>query len=145
MLDSNYAGSIPAPLFFCELLLILGVIVLLNDSQYKCIELMITGEFTQKQIAEKINVTEKTICEWKKLDEFKKEKEKLLRESFSDVAPKVKAELYRLALKAESEQVKLNAIKDILDRAGLKPTDKQEIDLGNKEDKPFKVEIEVLE
>jgi len=35
---------------------------------------------------------------------------------------------YRLAMEAESEAVRLNACRDLLDRAGYKPADKQIID-----------------
>lgn len=46
---------------------------------------------------------------------------------FNNIAEKVASNLYHLALNAESEQVQLGAGKDILDRAGFKPVDKQEI------------------
>lgn len=118
---------------------------MLTDQQYKCIELLIEGQLTQKEIASTLKITEQTICNWKKVDDFKKEKERLLRESFRDVAPKMKIELVNLALKARNEQVRLSALKDILDRAGLKPTDKTELDIGNKDDKPFEVNIKVVE
>ena len=35
---------------------------------------------------------------------------------------------YNLAMNAESEAVRLNACRDLLDRAGYKPADKQVID-----------------
>ena len=99
---------------------------MLSDQQYKCIELMLTGEYTQIQIAQQLQITDQTISNWKKIEEFRKEKERLLREAFADIAPSCKKELHRLATKAESEQVRLGALKDILDRAGYKPTDKSE-------------------
>lgn len=43
---------------------------------------------------------------------------------FRDKAATVAANIYNLALSAESEQVQLRAGQDILDRAGYKPTDK---------------------
>lgn len=46
---------------------------------------------------------------------------------FENVAEKVASNMYKLALSAESEQVQLGAGRDILDRAGFKPVDKQEI------------------
>ena len=45
----------------------------MTDKQEKCIKLMITTNKTQKQIAKEIEVSEKTICEWKKQKEFKDE------------------------------------------------------------------------
>ena len=73
----------------------------MNDKQIKCINLMINTNKTQKQIAKEIEVSEKTICEWKKQKEFKEEIDKNIKENFSSLA-----------------------VKDILDRAGYKPTEK---------------------
>ena len=42
---------------------------------------MITTNKTQKQIAKEIEVSEKTICEWKKQKEFKDEIDKNIKES----------------------------------------------------------------
>jgi len=103
---------------------------MLTEQQYKCIELMIEGNLTQKEIASELRIAEQTICVWKRIEEFRKEKDRLLKESFSDIAPSCKKELYRLATKAESEQVRLGALKDILDRAGYKPTDKLDVNGG---------------
>ena len=43
------------------------------------------------------------------------------------MAEKVSSNMVRLALSAESEQVQVTAGKDVLDRAGYKPTDKTDI------------------
>lgn len=45
-------------------------------------------------------------------------------------AQDVAANIYKLALNAESEQVQLGAGKDILDRAGFKPIEKSDITTG---------------
>jgi phage terminase small subunit len=42
-------------------------------------------------------------------------------------ANKVASNMLRLALSAESEQVQVQAGKDVLDRAGFKPTDKADV------------------
>ena len=76
---------------------------MLNEKQEKCINLMITTNKKQKQIANEINISEKTICEWKKQKEFKEEIQNSMREN-----------------------LKMQAIKGILDRSGFKPTDKIE-------------------
>lgn len=98
---------------------------MLNEKQLKCINLMITETKTQKQIAKEINITEKTICEWKKDKEFKEEIQKQMKENFGLLAIRAQQELKKL-LKSENENVKMQAIKDILDRAGYKPIDKIE-------------------
>ncbi len=98
---------------------------MLNENQEKCINLMITTNKTQKQIASEINISEKTICEWKKQKEFKEEIQNSMRENFNLLAIEAQKELKKL-LKSKNEYVKMHAIKDILDRSGFKPTDKIE-------------------
>ncbi len=98
---------------------------MLNEKQEKCINLMITTNKKQKQIANEINISEKTICEWKKQKEFKEEIQNSMRENFNLLAIEAQKELKKL-LKSKNEYVKMQAIKDILDRSGFKPTDKIE-------------------
>ena len=99
---------------------------MLTESQIKCINLMITENKTQKQIAKEINITEKTICKWKKDKEFKEEIQKQMKENFGSLAIEAQQELKKL-LKSKNENVKMQAIKDVLDRAGYKPIDKTEV------------------
>lgn len=98
---------------------------MLNEKQEKCINLMIFTNKTQKQIAKEIEVSERTICQWKKEDDFKEELQKQMRESFSSLAIEAQKKLKSL-LNSKNEFVKIQVIKDILDRAGYKPTDKIE-------------------
>ena len=95
----------------------------MNDKQEKCINLMITTNKTQKQIAKEIEVSEKTICEWKKQKEFKNEIEKNIKENFGSLALEAQKELKKL-LKSKNEYVRIQVVKDILDRAGYKPIEK---------------------
>lgn len=99
---------------------------MLTESQIKCINLLVTGNKTQRQIAKEINLTEKTICKWKKEEEFRNEIRKQLKENFSSLAVEAQKELGKL-LKSKNENVKMQAIKDVLDRAGFKPIEKSEI------------------
>lgn len=98
----------------------------MNDKQIKCINLMINTNKTQKQIAKEIEVSEKTICEWKKQKEFKEEIDKNVKENFSSLAIEAQKELKKL-LKSNNEYIKIQAVKDILDRAGYKPVERREI------------------
>ena len=41
----------------------------MKPKQIKCLELMVQGELTDKEIAEAINISPKTICDWKKNNE----------------------------------------------------------------------------
>ena len=102
---------------------------MLTPEQVECLELMVNTKLTQKAIAKKIQMSEQTICNWKKDPEFIAEHNKLLRATLRSVATKAARTLVDL-LEAESEQVRLNAAKDILDRAGLKPEEKIEVN-GN--------------
>jgi len=98
---------------------------MLNEKQQKCIILMVTSNKTQKQIAKEIEVAERTICEWKKDKEFNNEIQNQMQYSFNSLAIEAQKELRKL-LKSKNEHVKMQAIKDILDRSGYKPTDKIE-------------------
>ena len=93
---------------------------MLNSKQKKCIELMVEGNKTQKEISEILHVSEATICNWKKNDEFKSDYTSSLKNSMKDVAARAFRTEISL-LKARSETVRLMAAKDILDRAGFKP------------------------
>ncbi len=95
---------------------------MLNSKQKKCVELMTAGDRTQKEIAEILHVTEATICNWKKNEEFTAEYTSSLKNSMKDVAARAFNTEIAL-LKARSEMVRLMAAKDILDRAGFKPDD----------------------
>lgn len=105
----------------------------LNEKQLKCINLMITTNKTQKTIAKEIEVSEKTICEWKKKKEFKDELQKQIQNNFSLLAIEAQKELKKL-LKSKNEYIRIQAVKDVLDRAGYKPAEriKNELDPSEK-------------
>lgn len=87
---------------------------------------MITTNKTQKQIAREIQVSENTICEWKKDEEFKNEIQKQMKENFGSLAIEAQQKLKKL-LNSKNENIQMQAIKDVLDRAGYKPVEKTEI------------------
>lgn len=99
---------------------------MLNEKQQKCIVLMITSDKTQRQIAKELQINENTISEWKKDKEFKEEIQKQMQENFRALAIEAQQKLKKL-LNSKNEYIQIQAIKDILDRAGYKPTDKTEI------------------
>ena len=97
---------------------------MLTRKQKKCIEMMLSGDFTQKEIAGKIKVSEQTICNWKKnVPEFMQEYESSLREGIREAAAKAFQTQVRL-LNSKSSMTQHLAAKDILDRAGFKTDDK---------------------
>lgn len=99
---------------------------MLGEKQQKCIILMVTTNKTQKQIAEEIEVNENTIGQWKKNKEFKDEIQNQIKENFGSLALDAQKELKKL-LKSKNEYIRMQVIKDILDRAGFKPIEKREI------------------
>lgn len=101
----------------------------LNPKQIKCLELMIQGTMTDKDIAEAINITQKTICVWKKdCKEFQDEYNSLMRRSLQYAAPKAFRKQMAL-LESKNDMVAHLAAKDIMDRAGFNPTEKIEAEV----------------
>lgn len=99
---------------------------MLSEKQIQCINLMAIENKTQKQIAKELKITEQTICNWKKDKEFKNEIENNIKENFGSLALNAQKELKKL-LKSNNEYIKMQAVKDILDRAGYKPVERREI------------------
>jgi phage terminase small subunit len=60
------------------------------------------------------------------IEELQKERRELIQNRLAGMAEKAAEMMFELAMNAESENVRVNALKDILDRAGYKPTDKVE-------------------
>ena len=101
---------------------------MLKPKQVKCLELMIRGDMTDKDIAEAINVAQKTICDWKKNNaEFQNEYNALMRNSLQYAAPKAFRKQIAL-LNSKNDMVAHLAAKDIMDRAGFQPTEKVELE-----------------
>jgi transcriptional regulator with XRE-family HTH domain len=98
-----------------------------NSKWQKCIEMMILGNMTQKQIAEELHVSENTISSWKKNENFVSEYTAALKSSMKEVAAKAFLTETKL-LNARSEMVRLLTAKDILDRAGFKADEKMTIE-----------------
>ena len=101
---------------------------MLNPKQNRCIELMVEGSHTQKEISELLKVSENTISNWKKSDEFMGEYNTALKSSINQVAAKAFNTQIKL-LNARSEMVRHMVAKDILDRAGFKATDKVDLNI----------------
>ncbi|MFF7217921.1 phBC6A51 family helix-turn-helix protein [Mammaliicoccus sciuri] len=102
----------------------------MKPKQLKAVNMMVEGQYSQKQIAEKLKVTEQTIVAWKKKPEFKEELINAERKLLKGLTVKAIKTMEKL-LTAKSELVRYNAASDILDRTGHKPTDKQEITQRN--------------
>ena len=115
----------------------------MNEKQQKCINLMIATNKTQKQIAQEIQVNENTITNWKKDKEFIKAIEQNIKENFSSLALDAQKVLKKL-LKSKNEYIKIQAVKDVLDRAGFKPIEKREIKDDTEKTKKINAISEIL-
>ena len=79
-------------------------------------------------------------------NKFAKEIEQRIKKMVQDAVPAAVSQISILAQTATSEQVRLNAAKDILDRAGLKPADRieQKISHDDKSLDELRRELEAL-
>lgn len=114
----------------------------------KVAKLMVYSDLTQKEIAKQIGVVESTITRWKKQEDF----QKLLKENEKSylkdlVAPAMRG--LKDLINANSEFVKLEAVKTILDRAGYDSIDDRlrelEIEKQQVQIKKTEAEIESLQ
>lgn len=94
----------------------------------KFVILEMTTDMNYTELAKELGVTERTLYNWRKEPEFQMMKEKMVRDAFSDIASKAFKSVVQLSQTANSELVRYQASADLLDRAGYKPTDKQEIE-----------------
>lgn len=101
---------------------------MLTKKQNQAVILMVTSDLTQREIATEIKVSEVSLSNWKKKPEFIEALEKYQTKFLNSMTSEAMRTLKSL-LMAENENVRLSAAKDILDRNGYKPADKQEIKL----------------
>ena len=100
----------------------------LTVKQLQAVELMISTAMTHAEIAKELKVSRETVSRWSRKPDFRQELERENRERFKTMAVEARRELDRLAFQSKNDQVRLAAVRDILDRAGYKPKD--EIDIG---------------
>ncbi|WP_018923851.1 phBC6A51 family helix-turn-helix protein [Salsuginibacillus kocurii] len=106
----------------------------LPDNQQHAATLLATGQMTKKDIAREVGVARQTLHEWIQKGKLEAEVDRLRLEAKTQgenfLIGKVNRavnEVYDLALNAESEKVRLEALKSILDHAIGRPTNKHEI------------------
>ncbi|RXK19084.1 DNA-binding protein [Macrococcus sp. DPC7161] len=99
----------------------------LNPKQQECIRLLVGEGLYKKDIAKKIKVSAQTISTWEKDEKFKSGKAGYNAHYLSNAVPEALRTMRDL-LRAKSELVRFQAAKDILDRTGYVPVDKQEIE-----------------
>jgi len=107
----------------------------LTKKQLEAAKLIAEGNMTDEEIAKACSIGRTTLYRWKQNDEFQQaiedftvEMKKDIQRKLMSMSSKALRELDKL-LSARSEMVRLQAIKDVLDRLDIKPADKQDIDL----------------
>lgn len=110
---------------------------MLDERQILCCELIAKGT-PVIDIPKEIKVARSTIYEWKKMDEFNAEVDRLQQEFISQARGRLKAaaitaadELIKLLKSGKYEKTRLAAATDILDRDLGKATTKLEVNSGN--------------
>ena len=100
--------------------------MLLKAKQELCLNMMLDAKMSDKRIVHELNISEKTLYRWKREPEFIAEYESRMRDLFQSAA----AAAYQTELdllENGSDTVRMQAAKDILDRAGFKAADKLEM------------------
>ena len=106
---------------------------MLNPKQVECLKMMMENpKISGKDLSIALNVTEKTISQWKnKNEEFQNEYNTLVRSKIQYAATKALGKQIEL-LDSRTDMVAHLAAKDIMDRAGFQPTDTIELKGGTK-------------
>lgn len=99
----------------------------LSEKQQKYIEIKNETGQTDKTIAKKIGVDTTTISRWKRKEGYQLGLKGYQAYYLSEKTPQALLTMTRL-LNARSELVRFQAAKDILDRSGYTPVDKQQIE-----------------
>ena len=95
----------------------------MNLKMLKAIEFKVRTNWTQREIASKLDVREETVSRWFKRDDVSEKLKEEQRAYLDELIPKAIRTQAQL-LGAKSEHVRHLAACDILDRGGYKATDK---------------------
>lgn len=99
----------------------------MNAKQAKALAMLVSGEYSMKQIAEKLKIAEKTLYNWRQEGWFEEELNKRLHIKVGTLAAKA-LRVQEEMLSSKSDTVKHLAAKDILDRGGYAADSKVHID-----------------
>lgn len=105
-----------------------GAYLELTKKQQEYIRLKNETNLNEGEIASEIDVNRSTISRWKNNDKFREGFKGYQVEYLSSQVPKALQTMINL-LDAKSELVRFQASKDILDRSGYTPIDKQELEV----------------
>lgn len=103
---------------------------MLKPKQVECLKLMMQNpKISGKELAATLNVSEKTISQWKnKNEEFQNEYNSLVRSRIQYAAARALGKQIEL-LQSKNDMVAHLAAKDLMDRAGFNPVEKIETEV----------------
>ena len=93
----------------------------LTNKQLKAVEMLVYTTMLKQEIAAELKVSNGTISQWLKKEEFQQAITDEMRRGFVDIAYKARRRLADL-VDSPNEQVALGAIKEALNKAGYQET-----------------------
>lgn len=101
----------------------------LTPQQVRALDLMFSKKkITQTEICKELNISRKTLVNWKNSKPFRAAFDNLINQQLQDIAPRALDTLVSL-LDAQSEKIRLDAAQALLDRAGY--TKENKISVGS--------------
>lgn len=97
----------------------------LTNKQLKAVEMLVYTSMQKQEIAKELKVSNSTISQWLKKEEFQQAITDEMHRGFVDIAYKARRRLAEL-VDSSNEQVALGAIKEALNKAGYQETQKVE-------------------
>lgn len=102
---------------------------MLKRKQYAAIEILVQESISQTELANRLGVHRHTIANWFRTEEFLAELNKAVKKNLDRSCAEALNTMLSL-LHSDSDSVRYNAAKDILDRTGFKATDKVDMNLS---------------
>lgn len=106
---------------------------MLSAQQYQAIRHLIEGK-KQDDVANEVGVSARTIRNWLQNEDFQKEYRKEVQKVMDFLSGEAINTLADLMRNSSSDNVRLNACRDILSRAGFDATAKSKVELDTPED-----------
>lgn len=100
-----------------------------NEAKFEqAIQMFASGNYTQKQMCEELEINPTTLYRWKQTEEFQSRLRNEIKSKMADYVGMALRNIATLATNADSETVRLNANKELMEKFGI--TSKQEIDIN---------------
>lgn len=96
----------------------------LNSRQLKAVEMFVYTDLQKQEIAEELGVSNSTISQWVKRDDFQEAIREEMHKGFSSMATKARRKLDKL-IDSKNEGIALAAAREVLNKAGY--TEVQEL------------------